>query len=54
LRLPGKDEVLLGGEVLVAEKDDAVFAKGVSDIRQGRLGEGCRQIDPADFRAECG
>ena len=47
----GKAEVLLRRQLLVAEENDAVLAKGVADFGQRRLCRRCRQIDVADLGA---
>src|SRR5208283_3427516 len=45
-------QMLLRRQLLIAEKDNAVLAKGAADLGKYRLGQRRRQIDPADLGAE--
>jgi len=48
----GKSDVLFRREVLVAEKDDAVFAERAADLGEGFSGDRPVQIDPVDLCAD--
>jgi len=45
----GKGDVLLRGETLISEEDDAIFAERAEDLGKGVVGEGLREIDTGDL-----
>jgi hypothetical protein len=51
---PAEGFLLVGGEVLVAEKDDAVVDQRVVDLLEGPLVERLREIDTPDLGAGVG
>ncbi len=53
-KTPGKGDVLLGCQALIAKEDDREFDKGPPDLRKYRLRQGPRQINSADFGAKTG
>ena len=50
--LPAEGEMLLGGEMLVAEEDHEIFRQRPMDLVGGLVAERLRQIDAADLGAD--